>query len=191
MDNVFTAFLEHQHEEGMVLAARSPLLTLVPGRRTPPDRWVARFACRGLVRAPGGDVVEAEGFEAGIWFPGDYLRRVNPIEVVSWLAPREVFHPNIGEGPGGRVFVCVGHLAIGTPLVDILMQLFEIITYRKVTMCEDDALNREACMWARANQERFPTDRRSLVGHAIEVQRVDPEAGRDDAAGDASEAGTP
>jgi hypothetical protein len=170
MDNVFTGFLEDQMKEGMSLAARSELLTLLPAGGTPPSRYVARFTCRGLVRVRGGVVVEAECFEVGIWFPPDYLRRVNPLEVVSWLGPDDAYHPNIGPGPGNRIFICVGNLSVGTSLVEILMQCFEIITYQKITMREDDAVNHEACAWARANQDRFPIDRRTLLGRTIATQ---------------------
>ena len=89
-------------------------------------------------------MTEANHFEMGIWFPADYLRRVEPFEVLTYLGPREVFHPNI-KAP----FICVGRLVPGTPLVDILHQCSEIITYNKVTMREDDALNQDACAWAR------------------------------------------
>ena len=40
--------------------------------------------------------------------------------------------------------------------------MFEIITYNKATMREDDALNFEACRWARWNTGRFPVDTRPL-----------------------------
>lgn len=167
MDHVFAGFLERQLEEGMALAARSSLLTLEPLGGALPDRYAAHFACRGLVRAPSGEIVEAEGCDVGIWFPQDYLDRANPIEVVTWLSPREAFHPNIGPGPGDRIFICIGHLQEGTSLFSILLQCFEIVTYQKVTMLESDALNHEACAWARANQQRFPIDRRTLLGGTI------------------------
>ena len=170
MDQVFAGFLEHQLEAGMALAARSTLLTLVPSTGTAPDRYVARFACRGLVRAPGGAIVEGEGFEVGIWFPADYLRRADAIEVVSWLGPRNVFHPNVGPGPNGGQFICVGRIERATPLVEILMRAYEVVTYQRVTMDERDALDHEACAWARANQARFPIDRRTILGDTIAVR---------------------
>ncbi|HVR30785.1 MAG TPA: hypothetical protein VMS86_14780 [Thermoanaerobaculia bacterium] len=37
-------------------------------------------------------------------------------------------------------------------------------------MREDDALNREACVWARANQHRFPLDRRPLKRRALRFE---------------------
>jgi hypothetical protein len=78
-----------------------------------------------------------------------------------------VFHPNISDK---APFICVGKLAPNTPLVDILYQCFEIITYNKVTMREDDALNTEACVWARENQHRFPIDRRPLKRRALDLE---------------------
>jgi hypothetical protein len=79
--------------------------------------------------------------------------------VLTWLAPRDIWHPNISaDAP----VICVGRLAPGTALVDLLYQLFEVITWNKVTMREDDALNRAACQWARRNGHRFPVDRRPL-----------------------------
>lgn len=158
-DPVYEAFLARQHEEGVALAAASDLLELVPLDGTPPSRYIARFKCSGLVQSPNGRVTEADRFEVGIWFPSDYLRRAEPWEVLTWLGPRRVFHPNISDQ---WPVICVGRLTPGTWLVDLLYQCFEIISYQKVTMREDDALNPAACAWARENQNRFPIDRRPL-----------------------------
>ena len=58
--------------------------------------------------------------------------------------------------------ICVGRLYPGTRLLDIIYQLYEIITYQKVTMREDDALTPDACVWSRQNQHCFPIDDRPL-----------------------------
>ncbi|MDQ2976155.1 MAG: hypothetical protein M3R69_12195 [Acidobacteriota bacterium] len=169
-DKIFESFLERQHQEGMALAAESDLLELNPMFAFdggPPQCYLARFSCKGLVRTSDGEVKEADYFEVMISFPSDYLRRANPFEVLSWLGPAQVFHPNISAR---APVICIGRLAPGTPLVDILYQCFEIITYNKVTMREDDALNREACLWARANQQRFPLDGRPLKRRALDIQ---------------------
>jgi hypothetical protein len=157
-DRIFESFLARQHEEGMALASESDLLDLVP-RGAPADRYLARFTCRGLVRQPPHSGVEFERFEVGIRFGLDYLRLADPFRVLTWLGPREIWHPNIAAT---APVICVGRLAPGTSLVDILYQVFEIITWNKVTMREDDALNREACQWARRNSHRFRVDRRPL-----------------------------
>jgi hypothetical protein len=156
-DRVRAAFLEQQLSEGMALAEASDLLTLVPVAGTPPERYLADFRCHGLVRAESGQVVEADHFVVGIWFPDDYLRQVDPAAVLALLRPGSIWHPNVSNrGP----WICVGRIAPGTPLVDLLYRVFEVITYSRVTMREDDALNREACAWARAHRDRFPVDDR-------------------------------
>lgn len=158
-DRILDAFLRRQREEGLALAAESDLLTLTPLDGDPPRRYVAEFHCTGLVRTPAGAVVEADRFAVGIWFSDQYLRAADTFTTLTWLAPRSCWHPNVSNrGP----FVCIGRLVPGMPLVQILYQLFEIITYAKVTMREDDALNAECCAWARANVSRFPIDRRAL-----------------------------
>jgi hypothetical protein len=158
MDRIFESFLVRQHEEVMALASESDLLDLLPWGK-PADRYIARFTCRGLVRHAPHSIVEFDRFEVGIRFGLDYLRLADPFRVLTWLGPREIWHPNIAAT---SPVICVGRLAPGTGLVDILYQVFEIITWNKVTMREDDALNREACQWARRNQHRFPVDRRPL-----------------------------
>jgi len=162
-DRVFDAFLREQLRAGLALAAESDLLDLIPCERRdgPPDHYLAHFSCRGLVRAPGGPVSVAESFTVGIRFPSDYLLRLRPAEAIWWMDPVHVFHPNITQGlrPG---VICVGRQTAGTPLVDLLFQIFEIITYRKVTCREDDALNRSACAWTRENLARLPIDDRPL-----------------------------
>ena len=169
MDSVLAGFLERQCEEGLALAERSPLLELEPVSGSPPDRWIARFACRGLVRGPAGPV-EAEGFAVGIWFPDDYLRRASTFECLTMLhapgAPR-VFHPNCGASPLGADCICIGHLVPGTPLVDVVLQCFEVLSWQNVSLDERNALDREACAWGRANLHRLPIDRRSILGREL------------------------
>ncbi len=165
-DAVLEAFLARQFEEGTALAGASDLLGLSAVDGPPPQRYLAQFNCKGLVRAEDGKIVEADRFGVGVWFPSDYLRRAEPWQVLTWLGPRRVFHPNISDRLPA---ICVGRLVPGTPLVDLLYQCFEIITYRKVTMREDDALNAEACAWARENRHRFPIDPRPLKRRALKL----------------------
>jgi hypothetical protein len=163
-DKVLAAFLARQREEGMALAAASDLLELVPVDGPLRQRYLADFRCKGLVQTESGEIVEAERFVLGIWFPEHYLRQADPFHVLTWLEPRQMFHPNV-VAP----FICIGHLAPGTSLVDLLYRCFEIITYNKVTMRDDDALCRSACSWARRNQHRFPIDGRPLKRRGIEL----------------------
>lgn len=166
-DRVPANFLERQCEEGMALAAASDLLDLRPLDSTPSSAYLARFYCTGLVRCKG-QVVEHDDFLVGIRFPDAYLREFDTARVLSWCAPAEIWHPNI-RAP----FVCAGNMQAATPLVDLLFQLHEIITYHNVEMRENKALNHDACMWARNNLHRFPVDRRPLKRRASTAGYVD------------------
>jgi len=169
-DPILASFLEHQYHEGMALAARSDLLELVPLEPAPYQRYIVRLFCKGLVYR-NEQVMEANHFEVGVQFPDDYLRRIEPAEVLTLLGPRDTFHPNILH-----FWICAGHLIPGTGLVDLIYSVFEIFSYTKVTMTERDALNPNACVWARENRHRFPIDRRPLV-RPQPVGAGDPEAG--------------
>jgi hypothetical protein len=176
-DKILNGFLARQREQGLALAAGSDLLDLAPIGATA-NRYVATFRCRGLLEKRPGEIVEADCFQVGIRFGANYLRSADTFETLTWFGPHNVWHPNISnEAP----FICIGRLAPGTDLVDILYQVFEVITWNKVTMLESDALNRAACQWARAHRDRFPVDRRPLKrrGPQLECLDISPEGGAD------------
>jgi hypothetical protein len=170
MDEILNLFLRTQRDEGMRLAAESDLVELAA---IDDRRYVATYSCNGLVRDGNGDVHEHDHFGVGIRFPDDYLRSANPGEILTWLGPNEIWHPNIGPP-----FICLGTIVPGTPLVDLLHRCFEVITFENVTMREDDALNQPACAWARRNRDRFPVDtrpiKRRVLQTNIEVVEVSP-----------------
>ena len=164
MDNILEGFLLGQREEGMALAAASDLLRLAPVAGSL-QHYLAQLRCRGLVQDESGAIVEADRFAIGIFFPESYLRVVDPFTVLTMLEPLNAFHPNIcPRAP----FICVGEIAAATPIVDLLYRCFEVITYQRVTMSEDRALNRPACAWARQNLHRLPVDRRGLKRQAVD-----------------------
>ncbi len=165
-DAVLAGFLGRQFEQATALAAESDVLKLHPLGAPPFQQYIAEFRCVGAVRGPGGQVMTRKGiFAVHLLFPDDYLRRAEVGTVVSWLEPRGILHPNIRPP-----FVCVGHLMPGTTLVDLLFQIFEMITYTRFTPREDDALNKEACAWARANLGRFPLDRTPLRKRRVQAR---------------------
>jgi hypothetical protein len=173
MDEILKDFLETQRTEGLRLADESDLLELTP---IDDQSYVATFSCKSLVRDADGEVHEHDRFGVAIRFPENYLRHVNPGEILTWLGPKEIWHPNIGVP--GAPFICLGTIVPGTPLVDLLHRCFEVITFENVVMREDDALNRPACAWARRNRDRFPIDTRPIKRRAlpasIEVAEVSP-----------------
>jgi hypothetical protein len=187
-DRVFEGFLHAQCNDAMAFAASSDFVTLIPVQGVPPCRYLARFTCRGLVRRNG--LISAwEDFAVGFYFPDDYLARVNPFQIVSWLGPEDVWHSNIGRGPqraAGPLGICTGEIRSGTPLVDLIYRVADVITWRLATVREDDALNWEACQWARRHPDLYPVDLRPLrrcapeprarsYGSACSTNSADPE----------------
>ena len=165
INRILENFLKHQHEETMPLAAESDLVEIFPDPEDIPQRYVIRCNCRSLVRLGNGEIGESDGpFEVGVRFPRDYLRKASPPEILTWRTPANIFHPNI-RAP----FICVGHLSPGTPLLDLVYQVYEVVSFQNVTMCEEDALNKEACAWARRNTHRFPVDDRPLKRRAVNL----------------------
>lgn len=168
-DPVFEAYLAQQFEQGTALAAQSDVLSLVPfpSREGPsPDRYIAKFFCKGLVRGADGSIGEASEFHVGIWFPADYLRRIAPPGPLTWLYPPNIWHPNIRPP-----FVCAGHMMPGSELVVLIYQVYEIITY--FNWAPHDALNAEASQWARNHQYRFPLETRPLKRRHLNLQVTD------------------
>ena len=165
MDRIFESWLERQHAEGAALAAASDVLSLWPEPDSPPRRYVASFDCQTMVRTDG-EAVPWRGCEVLIQFPPDYLRLVpDPAQIVALMSPPRLFHPNVAPP-----FLCIGRIAPGTRLCELLVQLYEILTFQKLTPREDDALNRDACAWARRNMHRFPLDTRPLRRRAAEFE---------------------
>jgi hypothetical protein len=174
-DVIRAAWLATQYEEAMSFAQRSDVLSLAPVAGAPPCRYIARFDCKGLVKEQE-DVRVANQHLVGIQFPQAYLRApCNPGQVLTWLEPEAEFHPNI-RAP----FCCVGHIPPGMSLLSLLHQLYQMITWQRFTPREDDALNRDACRWARQHLERFPVDpRRSMLNAAAELKSDDEGASHD------------
>jgi hypothetical protein len=157
-DNIFKSWLEHQHADATTLAASSDRLMLLPEPASPPRNYIVRFDCRTMARE-NGEVKPWNGTcDVLFRFPHDYLR-VAPDAgmIVSLLAPLNLYHPNIA----GR-FICIGRIAPGTSLCELIFQVYEVLTYAKATPNEKDALNHAACAWARHNMQRFPLDTRPL-----------------------------
>lgn len=164
-DLVYKSFMERQLAESMALADSSDILDLHVCVSAPPH-FVAEYQCKGLVRDGVGDVKEASRFQVGIWFPPDYLRRADPFQMLRLFTPG-VWHPNVSVD---LPLICIGRLMPGTSLVDILYQVYDILTYQKYNPRENDALNAAACAWARNNQHRFPVDRRPLKRRKLNLE---------------------
>jgi ubiquitin-protein ligase len=164
-DTIYQRFMERQRAEGLALAESSDILRLHIPPMAPPH-FVAEYLCKGMIRDAAGDIKEANNFQVGVWFPSDYLRRADPFEMLRVFTP-DVWHPNVSAD---LPMICIGRLTPNTSLVDILYQIYDILTYQKYNPREDDSLNRAACSWARANQDRFPIDRRPLKRRSLNLE---------------------
>jgi hypothetical protein len=172
MDLIRQSWLERQYEDGINLAAASDVLTLCPGPDAPPSEYLARFDCPTMVWERGV-ATQQMGFDVLIRFPADYLRSVpNPAFVVALLSPQNAYHPNIAPP-----FMCVGRIAPGTSLCELLYQVYEILTFHKLTPNEHDALNKDACSWARNHMDLFPLTSRSLRRREISLDITEIPAG--------------
>ncbi len=157
----------------MAFAQQSSVLSLAPVAGSPPFKYIAKFDCDGLIDTTEGIAV-CDRHLVGIFFPQHYQQvSCGPGEVLTWIEPHTEFHPNIHPP-----FCCIGPIAPGMTLLSLLHQLYTMITWQRFTPCEDDALNKAACSWAREHLERFPIDpRRSMLDRrfdrsAPEVMRV-------------------
>lgn len=172
-DKIFETFLIRQMEEGLTLAATSDIVDLLPVDGPPPQRYIADFHCNGFARTADGKILGWNRFSVGIFFPADYLRVVDPFNILRWFGPPtkkhpDVFawHPNISDR---APFICVGKINPGMALTSLLHQLYEIISYQRYTPNEFDSLNKHCCSWARSNADRFPADSRPLKRRIINL----------------------
>ena len=60
-------------------------------------------------------------------------------------------------------------IAPGTSLCELLLQAYDMLTFNKLTPREDDALNRDACAWARAHMDLFPLTSRPLRRRVVSL----------------------
>jgi hypothetical protein len=172
MDKVFASWLERQNTEGVALAAASDVLSLFaePGVRLP-QRFVAEFGCPTMVR-DGSAVVRQGGFTVLFQFPDDYLRSAPEVSrLVNLLEPSNAFHPNVAAP-----FICVGHVIPGTSLIELIYRVHELFTFQRMTPRDDDALNADACAWARRNMHLLPLSTAPLrrQAAAFSVEEIPP-----------------
>ena len=159
-DFAYQHFLADQGRKLQELSAATGRLHVTPDPRMElPNSWLVAFDCRTLTRSAGGSIEVTEGCAVHVVLPSDYLARVDTLEVLRWVGPTNPFHPNIHpEQP----VLCVGYLYPAMSLVELIFQVYSVVTWQNVTLVESDALNQDACVWARSNRDRFPVDPRPL-----------------------------
>ncbi len=173
MELPLARFLERQESLALDFSAVSDLVEIEPITRAPVQRYLVRLGTRGLIKTAAGTIEHHQGCTFAVWFPEDYLRRISPFETVQWIAPQNAFHPNIGPGPGGAAYICLGGVFPGSPLLTIIEQVHEIFSWMNRLPHEKEAMNREACPWARAHGADLPIDSRPLLRSATAVDLSD------------------
>ena len=173
-DTIFSSFLESEGGKLVELCGSSSRLScrlIQADEALPPSIFVVEMTCRHLVRQDNRICPSSEPCVIAIQFPADYLRRGGPRpgEILSLLAPRNCWHPNV-RFP----YVCAGPIAPGTSVLDLVFRCFEIMTYVKFTPREDECLNQAACRWARAHMAEFPLESGPLRDIGMQEAATDP-----------------
>jgi hypothetical protein len=158
VDEITRLFLGAQRRDALQLAAESPFLDVDV---LDDQHMVAHYSCKGLIRSPSGSIEQHDRFAVALFFSESYLRAAKPEEVLTWLEPLSIWHPNISPP-----WICVGPIARGTRAVDLLYRCFELVTWQNATIGEVDTLNPAAGAWARRHLERIPVDVRPLKGRS-------------------------
>ena len=166
-DPILTSFLDQQETEAMELDRNSDVVNIAPVGPVPRQRYIVEYNCKGLVKTKQG-IAEANRFAVGIYFPLDYWHRVYPPEVITLLHPRNVWHSNVKKS-----LICPGKLVPGTSLLEVITQIYSILTFANITIREDDALQPEASAWARRNMHRFPLENRPLRRRQVQFRVKD------------------
>jgi hypothetical protein len=167
MDPVIHRWLEKNIAEAMALAAESDILklrTIARAENAPPQHVIARFECRTYILKHNGEVGTSDHAAVGIYLPDHYLRQANAYEVLTWLTPKNAFHPNIRGSA-----ICVGERFFkpGTPLVELIFQLYSIVSFQK--WAAHAPLNDAAAQWSRSHGDMLPADPRPLKRRAIQL----------------------
>jgi hypothetical protein len=179
-DKVLTRFLQNSFWKATKLLAESDVLSIIDLEGDPPFLFLLGFNnISHLIKDPEREEVVSlmSPVFANIFFPPDYLRSVDPALYLKMVAipDQGFFHPNV-KLPHG--WVCLGHDFLpGTDLSDLIFHLYDIITYRNVTVDERDALNPEACRYLRQNPEviaglKNPPLRRRKLNVQVKVEKI-------------------
>jgi hypothetical protein len=161
-DNIYTDFVERQGAELTQLCDSSSRLAcrlIQPDTSMPANIFMVKIQCANLIKVDDQVRRSEEACLLAIQLPSDYVRRAypNPGQILSLVAPRQCWHPNV-LWP----HICAGPIAPGTPVVELVLRGYEILTYNKFTPIEHDCLNPPACRWARSHMSEFPLERRPL-----------------------------
>lgn len=125
-------------------------------------RAVILFHAKTVVKGRDGEIALAGPVVCGIRYHERFLSEApHPMEIVTILEPRGVFHPNCS--PSGAM--CLGHPTPGLTLESILNQVWAGVNLnmKVVDTRPGNIVNRDAARWVVANAQRFPLCRHGLL----------------------------
>lgn len=174
-DKILTRFLANSFITATELAARSDTLRILAHKGNPPTHFLLMFdeldyfieeMFTGRIKRVSRQPVMAE-----VIFPADYLRSVDPhlYMKISKICTPGFFHPNVSPGIQN---VCLGQQMIsGAPLKELIYHLYDIVTYRNMTIEESNALNPAACRYFReyGREKLVKLTRPPLIRRALKV----------------------
>ena len=168
MDAYLKRWLDRNIADAMALAAESDILklrTFAHDETLPPQHLIARFECRIYIKKHNGEIGTSDHAAVGSQFPDHYLREMNAYEVLTWLGPKNAFHPNLRMPTA----ICLGEkfLKPGLPLVELIYQLWSVVSFQR--FAAHAPLNEDAAQWARANRHILPADPRPLKRRKIDL----------------------
>lgn len=142
--------------EAMLRLKEESSILRFTSRGTPPDQYIVTFRGPGTFRREGSQEVMV-GREHTLWInlTAAYPRMIPEL---SWRTP--IFHPNVS----GSGVVCLGayqtNWVPSLKLDELCIMLWDMIRFQNYD--SESPYNREAAMWARDHQHRFPLDQRPL-----------------------------
>lgn len=124
-------------------------------------RTIVAYDTKTLVDDGNGMIHRDGPVVIGVRYHERFLSEApHPMEIVTVLEPRAVFHPNC-SGSGA---LCLGHPAAGISLELILNQVWAGLMFnmKTVNTRPGQIVNAAAAVYVRANAHQFPITRRGL-----------------------------
>jgi ubiquitin-protein ligase len=144
--------LRSDHRRLIELTRGNDLIHIETVEGDPPEHYVLRFACRGVVAVGPTGPVLGDLHRVRISLPVEYPTRP---PYMRWLT--EIFHPNINaEG----TVVCVDTWYPSKFLDDLCVTLGRMIQYKNYNPASPMRL--DAALWSASNLHLLPVDRRPL-----------------------------
>jgi ubiquitin-protein ligase len=134
------------------LAAQSDRFVIEEAIGDPPERYVVRFGCRGVIRLDKGHAVFGEEHRVQIGLVAEFPMLRPHLVFIS-----PIFHPNVSAD--GRV-VCISQWYPTQYLDTLCLTIWRLIQYKNFDPFSP--LHVEAAEWALLNAKTLPVDSRPL-----------------------------